>query len=174
MVRRRVLSCTTKNPYGEETAGISHGERILFNSRAFTLTKPSFSSPEDSAPNSFPHPTPSTTTRNRAFIVHRSTLYKHIRHRLQVSLHRSYDDIESSQCIAYNAEHYAPPQYQPPEGASKINPEQDYTAPLPGAPPGDAGRGESSHAAASGALASVNHEHTESDNSEPHGNLPPR
>ncbi|MCJ1482818.1 hypothetical protein MMC06_002984 [Schaereria dolodes] len=51
----------------------------------------------------------------------------------------SYNDGYGLQAFpppAYNSDHVPPPTYQPPEGASKINPDQDYAIPPPGHPPG--------------------------------------
>lgn len=73
---------------------------------------------------------------------------------------------------AYNAENYAPPQYQPPEGGSKVNPDQDYTAPPPGAPPGDAERGESSNAGAFSGSGNIHTDASSVSGPEMHGGLP--
>ncbi|MCJ1451925.1 hypothetical protein MMC28_002265 [Mycoblastus sanguinarius] len=63
---------------------------------------------------------------------------------------------------AYNAEHIPPPMYQPPEGASKANPTQDWVAqPPPGPPPGHHDEGQSSNATQTVAL---NHASASQDN----------
>ncbi|MCJ1242831.1 hypothetical protein MMC30_000026 [Trapelia coarctata] len=44
-------------------------------------------------------------------------------------------DLEAYPPPVYDPNHVMPPAYQPPEGASKANPSQDYDVPPPGAPP---------------------------------------